>query len=304
MGSPNHEQTLSNSERIPSPLQALLVWLTAAVGIVASGLLVAAAAAGVVAAAGGDPVAVLGDAKTSPLTNSTGWIAGGTFANELAVLIVLGAWLWILKPPLRLALPLGRPTVLGVVGALLLVFGVAPVAEVMGELVHRLTRNETTASWIVVNAARNASGVGIVALVIALGVMPAIAEEALFRGLIPLPFARSFAWAVIAPSVLFGLFHLEPTQMAGTIVLGGAFAAGRLCTGTLVTSVIAHFVYNTTVVLTVRYTDALVERELDAVPVVVGLVIASGGALLLWRERRMLQARAAGGRASMPSWWI
>lgn len=292
------------SERIPSPLQALLIWLTAAFGIVGAGLAVASAAAASVVARGQDPVAVLGDPKTSPLTNSTAWIAGGTFVNEIAVLLTVVVWLWLLKTPLGLALPLGRPSVLGAVGAVLLVFGVAPVAEVMGELVHRMTGHEYTASRIVVNAARNASGAGVVGLVVALGVMPALAEEALFRGLITLPFARRFAWGLVVPSVLFGLFHLEPTQIAGTMVLGVAFAAGRLCTGTLVTSMIAHGVYNTTVVLSVRYTNALADRELNVVPVAIGLAVALVGGVLLWRERRMLFARAGGGRDAMPSWWI
>lgn len=294
----------SGAARIPSPLQALLIWVTAAVAILGAGLAVASAAAAVAAASGQNPVQLLSDPKASPLVTSPLWIAGGTVANELAVLLTLAAWLWILKTPLRIALPLGRPSVLGVLGALLVVFGLAPVAEVMGELMHRLTAHEVTASRIVVNAARGASGPTLWFLVFALGVMPAIAEEALFRGLLTVPFERRFVLGLLVPSVLFGLFHLEPTQVAGTVVLGVGFAAGRLCTGTLLTSVIAHLVYNTTVVLTVRYSDALVERQLDVVPVLVGLGLALGGAALLWRERRVLVARLAGAREPMPSWWI
>lgn len=290
--------------RIPSPLQALLIWVTAAIAILGAGLGVASAAAATAAVSGQNPMLALGDPKTSPLINDPYWIAGGTIANEVAVLLTLGFWLWVLKTPLRIALPLGRPSLLGVLGAVLVVFGLAPLAEVMGELMHRLTAQDVTASRIVVNAARGASGSGVVLLVFALGVMPALAEEALFRGLITLPFERRFALGLVVPSFLFGLFHLEPTQIAGTVVLGVGFAAGRLCTGTLVTSVLAHLVYNTTVVLTVRYSDALVERQLDVVPVVVGLGLALGGGLLLWRERRVLVARYAGTREPMPSWWI
>lgn len=298
------EPAPSGAARIPSPLQALLVWVTAAVGIVGAGLAVASAAAAAAAARGENPVAALGNPATSPLVNNPTWIAAGTIANELAVLAALGFWLWALRTPFGLALPLRRPTLLGVIGAQLVVFGLAPSAEVMGELVHRITANEVTASRIVVNAARGASGGGLVLLVFALGVLPAIAEEALFRGLLTVPFERRFALGLLVPSVLFGLFHLEPTQIAGTIVLGIGFAAGRLCTGTLITPIIVHMVYNTTVVLAVRYSDALVERKLDAVPVVVGLAIALGGGVVLWRERRVLVASRAGTRETMPSWWI
>ncbi|MBK7579973.1 MAG: CPBP family intramembrane metalloprotease [Myxococcales bacterium] len=296
--------TPSAAARIPSPLQALFIWLTAAVALIVAGLGVAAVAAAWVVADGKDPLKVLGDPATSPLVSSPGWIAWGTIANEVAVFGSLLFWLWVLKTPRRIALPLGRPSVLGVLGALLLVFGLAPVAEIMGELMHRLTSNEITASKVVVNAARSASGSGVVLLVFALGVMPAVVEEALFRGLLTAPFERRFALGLIVPSILFGLFHLEPTQIAGTIVLGVAFAAARLCTGTLSTSMIAHLVYNTTVVLTVRYSTALTERELDVVPMLVGLALAVAGSLLLWRERRVLVASFAGTREPMPSWWI
>ena len=294
----------SGAARIPSPLQALLIWVTAAVAILGAGLGVASAAAASVAAAGQNPVTVLGDPKTSPLVNSATWIAIGTLANELAVLVTLAVWLWLLRTPLRIALPLGRPSLLGVIGAVLVVFGLAPLAEVMGELMHRLLGHDVTASRIVVNAARGASGPGLVLLLFALGVMPAVAEEAMFRGLITVPFERRFGLGLVVPSVLFGLFHLEPTQIAGTVVLGFGFAAARLCTGTLLAPAIAHLVYNTTVVLTVRFSDALVERKLDVVPVMVGVLLALGGAALLWRERRVLVARLAGGRATMPSWWL
>jgi membrane protease YdiL (CAAX protease family) len=297
-------ETEADDARIPSVLQVLSIWLTAAMGILAAGLATAAVAAATSAAVGKSAIEALADPKTSPLVNSSTWISLGTVANEAAVLITLGVWLWLLKTPLRLALPLTRPSVLGVLGAVLLVFGLAPLAEVMGDLVHRLSGQSLTASRIVVNAARGATGPGVVLLVFGLGAMPALAEEALFRGLLTAPFERRFLLGLSVPSVLFGMFHLEPTQIAGTIVLGVAFAAARLCTGSLVTSMIAHFVYNTTVLLTVRYSDVLVERQLHLAPVLVGFGVAAVGAALLWRERRGLVAVREGGRASLPSWWL
>jgi len=290
--------------RIPSPLQALLIWFTAALAIVASGFVLAALAAAAAALRGAHPTQVLTDPKASPLVNDATWISVGTVLNELSVLGTLGFWLWVMKTPRRIAFPVGRPSVLGVIGGLLLVFGSAPLAEVMGELMHRLTQNEVTASTVVVNAARSASGGGVVLLVFALGVMPALAEELLFRGLLTAPFERKFWLGLVVPSVLFGLFHLEPTQVAGTIVLGVGFAASRLCTGTLLTSMLVHLVYNTTVVLTVRYSDALVEHQIALTPVLVGVALSLLGAVILWRERRVLVARRAGMREAMPSWWI
>lgn len=293
-----------NGSRIPSPLQALLMWITAALAMVAASLAVAVIAGTVAAPAGATPNQILGDPAKSPLVNSPTWISVGTIANEAAVIGSLAFWWWVIRPARQVVLPLTRPSFLGLLGALLVVFGLAPVAEVAGELMHRLLGNEVTASRIVVNAARGASGGGLVLLYFALAVMPALAEEALFRGLLTAPFEQRFLAGLTVPSILFGLFHLEPTQVAGTVVLGVGFAAARLCTGTLVTSIVVHLLYNGAVVTAVRYSDAMVERELALGPVAFGLPLVVVGALLLARERKILLARREGGRVSMPSWWL
>jgi membrane protease YdiL (CAAX protease family) len=292
----------SQKPRIPSPLQALLVWLTAALTMVGASVVVAAAAAAMVFAQGQNAAQTFMDPAKSPLTTSSTWIAVGTLANELAVVATLAVWWLILKPEAKSVFPLGRPAVLGVMGALFVVFGLAPLAEAAGELTHHLIGNEVTASLIVVNAARNATPWGMVLLLFALAVMPALAEEALFRGLLTAPFEHRFVLGVIVPSVLFGIFHLEPTQIAGTVILGVGFALARLCTGTLLTSAITHAVYNASVVVTVRYSDAVAEHQLDWRAVGAGAALAALGGLLLWRERRLLVARRSGGRPDLPSW--
>jgi membrane protease YdiL (CAAX protease family) len=164
---------------------------------------------------------------------------------------------------------------------------------------------DVTASRLVINAAKNASTGGLVFLLFGLAVMPALAEEALFRGLLTAPFERRFWLGMLVPSVLFGLFHLEPTQAAGTVILGVGFAAARLCTGTLVTGIIAHFVYNAAVILTVRFTDTTEHHEISLVPVLGGLGLCFVGALLLLREKKMLASSVnLERRVSRPSWWI
>jgi membrane protease YdiL (CAAX protease family) len=289
--------------RIPSPLQAILMWVTSAIAVVGAGFVVAALLATVTAARGQDPRKVLGDISASPLINDPTWIALGTLANELAVVLAVIVWLKLLRTPRSVLLPMARPSVIGVVGALLVVFGLAPIAEIAGELIRRWLDPDVTAARLVVNAAKNASPVGMVLLLFGLAVMPALAEEALFRGLLTAPFERRFVLALIVPSILFGLFHLEPTQVAGTIILGIGFALARLCTGTLVTGIIAHFVYNAAVIITVRYTDVPEHHEISVVPVLGGLVLSVAGGVVLFRERRMNRPGVSV-EASRPSWWL
>jgi len=288
--------------RIPSPLQAFLIWLSAAVTMVAASLAVVAAAAASEVAQGKNPAQLLVDPAKSPLTTSATWIALGTIVNELAVVATLAVWWFILRPERRAVLPVGRPAVLGVFGALCLVFGLAPLAETAGELTHRLIGNQVTASLIVVNAAHDATPATLALLLFAIAILPALAEEALFRGVLTAAFERHFVIALIVPSVLFGLFHLEPTQIAGTIILGVGFALARLCTGTLATSAIAHAIYNASVVISVRYSDSIAQQKLDWRPVLAGAALAALGGVLLWRERRLLVARRLGVRPVLPSW--
>jgi membrane protease YdiL (CAAX protease family) len=279
-----------------------MVWLTAALAMLAAGALVAVIAAFQGGLAQG--ARALGDASRSPLITNPTWIALGTVANELAVAAALAGWWFVLRPTRRLVLPLGTPSILGVIGGVCVVFGLAPLAELTSELVHRWIQNDVTSARLVVNAARGASTGGLLLLLFALAVMPALAEEALFRGLLTAPFERRFALGLIVPSLLFGIFHLEPTQVAGTIVLGFGFALARLCTGTLLTSAAVHMLYNGAVVLAVRYGDKMMEHELSAAPVVIGLALAAVGGVVLARERSRLVTKREGGREDMPSWWF
>jgi membrane protease YdiL (CAAX protease family) len=250
-----------------------------------AGLLVTLAATAIAAASGNNAVALLADPKRSPLLTNPTWIALGTLTSELAVGGVLIGALLVLKPPLSLVLPRTRPHFVSVVGAVLLVFGLAPLADVVAELCRRLTGTELTATKIVATAARGAGPFGLVLLLISLVVLPALVEESLFRGFVTAAFAKSWAMALIVPSVLFGVFHLEPTQAAGTIVLGLGFGAARLLTGSIVAGVITHFVYNGAIILFVRFSSAGPDYSIELMPVLVGLAIAGIGLLLLVRER-------------------
>ncbi len=271
---------------IPSVLHALLAWTSAAVALVSVSIALAGAAARAVAERGEDPSRILADPERSPLLTRPGWIAAGTLANELAVLAALGLWWWGLRPHRPSVFPLSRPSAAGIAGSLLAVFGLAPYAEAAGELVHRVVGNEITATRVVIAAARGSSGEEFVALLFCLAVMPAIAEEALFRGFITAPFERHFIAALIVPSVMFGVFHLEPTQAAGTMLLGVGFALSRLCTGSLVTPMIAHGIYNAAVLLAVRYAADVTDRSIQAGPLLGGALMVAAGSAILWRERR------------------
>lgn len=282
-------------------LQATLIWFSAAIAMLTASGAVAAAAAASVAHEGLPPAEVLADPERSPLFKRPLWIALGTAANELAVGAVLLVWLIALKPKRSDVLPLSTPPALSFVGALLVVFGLTPLADLAGRLVDRWIGAEVTASRVITQAAKGAAPLELVVLLVCVSLLPAIVEEAMFRGVITASFARrSFASGLVLPSVLFGVFHIEPTQVAGTIVLGFGFGLARMISGSLVPCVVAHAVYNAAVVLAVRYSEIDHDRSFSAVPLLLGAVLLAAGVTLLERGRRAAVSSPATARTRVP----
>ncbi len=270
--------------QVPTRLGAWLIWLGALVLMlmVSAGVALAAQASAI--ASGVKPATLLKDPMASPLVKDAGWVAAGTLANELAIVAVLVACVVLFKFSKRAVLPLSRPRPTALGGALLLVFGLAPLADLAGEIVHRIVGNEVTAAKVVSEAARNATPLTLTLLVLCVAVVPGMVEEAMFRGLLTSAFLRrSVPVAVIVPSIMFGIFHLEPTQVAGTIVLGVGFALVRVYSGSLSAGMIAHAIYNASVIFALRYGGPPSAHPIAPVPLVVGALMAAAGVTLLRR---------------------
>jgi membrane protease YdiL (CAAX protease family) len=265
-------------------LQAAAIWLTSAFGMIGAGMGVAAAAAAYAVARGVSPERLLTDPLHSPLLTSPVWIAVGTAANEIAVLLVLVAWCAVLRPTASSAFPMTRPTPFAVIGALLVVFGLTPLAEVFALLAERWSGSDITATRIIAQAATRAGPAELVLLLLSVALLPAIVEEAMFRGLLTASFARhSRLGGLLVPSALFGIIHIEPTQVAATAVLGIGFGLARLYSGSLVPCMIAHGVYNGAVVIAVRNADFGEERTISPLPLLIGSALVVAGIFLLQR---------------------
>lgn len=282
----------------PSRLSAFGIWLLAGLVVAAAGVATALLA---IEVTGIKPADLLADPSKSPLTGSTSWISIGTLANELGIAGVVLAYVHFRHPVRREVLPLGRPSARAVLGTLLAVFGMAPFADVAGELVHRVVRNDVTAGRIVMQAAQGATPATFVLLVVCVAVVPALVEETMFRGLLTAPFARhSFVQALLVPSVMFGIFHMEPTQIAGTILLGISFALARLCSGSLVPGMITHALYNAAVITAVRYAGPHPQHRIEAAPLAFGAALLALGVWALLTERARLSSQATAGNPAPP----
>lgn len=269
--------------RIPSILQAALLWIFAVVLVIGSGLLVGALAA-VVAIGTGLPAEravelLFLDSKSSPLLTSPIWISISTLTSEA----VLGLLTWRFLKRHRIFLhevcPLGVPALRDLAGALLCVFGLSPLSELVAELTRRhLPRDANNAETMIVALTRGVTPAELVLVVVSAAFVPAFVEELFFRGLLTRGFlGRGNLAALCVPSAMFALFHLEPTQAAGAFVLGFGFGIARLYTDSVLTSILCHLIYNAYVLIDV-YTGGLVgSTELRFGRVGIGLALSAVG---------------------------
>lgn len=86
-------------------------------------------------------------------------------------------------------------------------------------------------------------------------VLPSLAEEMMFRGLILDGLSRNCSEkkAIFISALLFGIIHLNPWQFIGGFVFGLVMAWLVLKSRSLYPGIIVHFVHNLTVLLAVRY---------------------------------------------------
>lgn len=271
--------------RIPSPLQAGVLWLFAIVLVFAGGLVVGGVAA-VAALRSGLPIEraleLLSDPKSSPLVNSPTWLSIQVLCSEAVLAILVWRFLRRHRVFLREVAPLGVPSLRDLAGALLCVFGLAPLSGLLAELTRRSLPREVNAETMVLALAQNVSPVELVGVVLATALVPAIVEELLFRGILTRAFlGRSVLLSLLVPSAMFGLFHVEPTQAAGTFVLGFGFAIARLYTDSVVTSIVCHFAYNAYVLIDVYNGGQVGDTELHLGRVGGGLAVSAVGFLMM-----------------------
>jgi membrane protease YdiL (CAAX protease family) len=136
----------------------------------------------------------------------------------------------------------------------LLPFGLAPLAELVGEVVRRALPHGVSSDHIVTAIARGTSPALLVLVLGAAAVLPAVVEELMFRGFVTTAFLRYSPFVkLVLPSLMFGILHLEPSQAAGIAVLGIAFGLVRLYTASIWACILSHFTYNTATILEARW---------------------------------------------------
>lgn len=119
--------------------------------------------------------------------------------------------------------------------------------------------------------------------------MPAIAEEACFRGVVLQGLANT-GWrrfALVGSAVIFGLFHVNPYHAIGAGSLGLVFGWAAIESGSILPGMLAHFVNNGLTMVMLRY-PSIGPRIERGPALAAGILVAFVG---LWLLRGTRAAR-------------
>ncbi len=204
-------------------------------------------------------------------------------ALEIGLMLVPALlWTTLRRNDLRETFSLRAPTARGLAGGVLLAAGTWAVAT----LVARAEMHFFPGAQAYSEQLEHLLGGGGAALLIAGALLPAIAEEACFRGVILSGLANSGSrtTAVLGSAIAFGIFHFNPYHMiiAGTIGLILGFAT--LETGSIYIGALIHLVNNALRLLTPNHP---ILNRLESTPaLVIGCVLTALGLALVRNSRR------------------
>ena len=116
-------------------------------------------------------------------------------------------------------------------------------------------------------------------LVLAFAVLPAVTEEFLFRGIIMTEYGSlSAACAVIMSSLTFAMSHMSPVRIPEYLFCGVVLALLSYASRSIITSMIAHTLYNAVVIFFEDYVIRIAEKQ--NISGVLFIIIAAALALI------------------------
>lgn len=141
-------------------------------------------------------------------------------------------------------------------------------------------------------------GISFVPGVLLMALVPAVCEELMYRGYMFTAFKdrMSLPKAIVIVSLLFGVSHMSMIKILPTALLGAALAYMICKSGSIVTSVLIHFLNNAFAVFTMYYGDkvAFLSDETLVIPtlVVMAVIAVVGipvGVLLLRGDKKQVK---------------
>ncbi len=149
------------------------------------------------------------------------------------------------------------------------VLGLQPVVQWLAQINQQLPLPETmrTFEQTQLELIRTVleSGLGVSFNLIMLALIPGFCEEILFRGYAQRQFERASgpAGGILLSGVLFGMYHLRPSQVLPLVMLGLYLAYLTWRTGSLWPAVLVHILHNGLAVVMARVVEQRPEYDLQ-----------------------------------------
>jgi uncharacterized protein len=235
-GRADHAKTdATNSHPLPGPswLSAIGWMLIFLLGQMLISLLI-----GVVL---GVSLGLLGRQPEEVVEQVTRWATATATLGSFLIALVLVWFKYGSETPRILGLR--RPDILHMFIVVLFASPLWVVGSGMGDLIDHLLPIQ----WdIQGEAVKQLATTGLLSIVVAGSVFPAVGEEIFFRGFLGRGLVARYGVVagVLFTSLAFGLFHLTPSQIAGTFVMGLGFHAVFLTTKALPAAMFLHFLIN------------------------------------------------------------
>ena len=223
----------------------------------------------------------------SALVERRGGVAALILVSQVGFFLVPSLlWCRLFRVPLVDTLQLRWPSARGWLATVLLAAGGWSVGAVVWEQLLRFPGARAYSDWLgELLGKQGRLGLGTALVLVAL--LPAVAEEVTFRGVVLAGLRRSGSrWiAVVGSALVFGLFHINPYHVVAAFVVGLLLGWVALESGSILPGILIHLVNNGAQVLLDRV-PGLAERLHSPVLVALALASTAVGALLVRGSRR------------------
>lgn len=204
----------------------------------------------------------------------------GIPVQQILFFVMAAGFAWYMKADYKKLFSIKVPKVNGVIGSFFLWVGCyigmillsIPLSEIFKEDAGQLNAlNDWLAEqpfW---------------AMLLVIGIMPAICEETLFRGFLFGTMKEKWKpfTAIFVSGLIFGIYHMSVIKAVTITFLGMALAYSVYCSGSIATSILMHLCNNTITVVLYRYPEPLKKicpflfEESLSVPACIGMVITT-----------------------------
>ena len=223
----------------------------------------------------------------SALVERRGGVAALILVSQVGFFLVPSLlWCRLFRVPLVDTLQLRWPSARGWLATVLLAAGGWSVGAVVWEQLLRFPGARAYSDWLgELLGTQGRLGLGTALVLVAL--LPAVAEEVTFRGVVLAGLRRSGSrWiAVVGSALVFGLFHINPYHVVAAFGVGLLLGWVALESGSILPGILIHLVNNGAQVLLDRV-PGLAERLHSPVLVALALASTAVGALLVRGSRR------------------